>query len=229
MLRLRSWASSMMSVSYRDSSGIALNVVQQDAVGHHPNERAVADLIVESHAEANRPTDLYAELVGDSFRNGARRHPARLGMANQPVDATTRRDTEFGDLRTLSRSGFAGNDDHLVMLNRLHQLAGPAGDGQRVGVCDRRQSRGRRSPGVAPASSTIIHSAMMADRAPKAIGRSGTLSRCRRTRSLTSWRWHRTTITGSQQMSSNDSMFTPTDWCGVSPGRRLETSRSRAK
>ena len=79
MLRLRSWASSMISVSYAQQP-VALQLGQQDAVGHQLDQRVVADLVGEPHLVADRVAQLGAQLLGDPLGHAAGRDPARLGV-----------------------------------------------------------------------------------------------------------------------------------------------------
>ena len=57
-----------------------------------------------------------------------------LGVADQPTRAAARHQAQLRQLRALPAAGFAGDDQHLVGPDGLHDLVGPLGDGQRVGA-----------------------------------------------------------------------------------------------
>ena len=97
---------------------VALQLGEQDAVGHHPHERAVADAVVEAHGVADDVADRRAQLLGDALGDRAGGDPARLGVADQPVDAAPELEAQLRQLRALARPGLAGDDDDLVVADR---------------------------------------------------------------------------------------------------------------
>ncbi len=117
MLRLRSCASSMISVSYFAQPPVAANLVQQDAVRHHLDERRRARLIREAHLETDGLADAHVELGGEPARDGLRGDAPRLRVADHPVDAAARLEAELRQLRRLAAARVAADDDD-AMLSR---------------------------------------------------------------------------------------------------------------
>ena len=134
---------------------VAMELVEQDAVGHHPHQRRVADLVVEPHRVADAVADRGAQLVGDALGDRAGGHAARLGVTDHPVDAAPGLEAQLGQLGALARSGLAGDDDHLVLADGGDQLVAPGRDRERLRVLDRcapPASAPRRPPGSASTS-----------------------------------------------------------------------------
>ena len=113
---------------------VALDLGQQDAVGHHLDERGVAHLVGEPHRVADTVAERRSEFVGDPLGDRAGGHPPGLGVPDHPVDATTRFETQLGELCALARPGLPGDDHDLVVADRGEQLLAPLGDRQRLGV-----------------------------------------------------------------------------------------------
>jgi hypothetical protein len=111
---------------------------QQDAVGHHPHEGAVVDLVGEAHRVAHEVAERRADLLGHPGGDGAGGEPAGLGVADQPGDAPAQVEAHLGDLRALARPGLAGHDDDLVRRDGGHDLVPARRDRQRGGVAQRR-------------------------------------------------------------------------------------------
>ncbi len=127
---------------------VALQLGEQDAVGHHLDQRAVAGRVGEAHLVADRGTQLGAEFAGDPLRDGARRDPPRLGVPDLPGDPPAELEADLGELGGLPGARLTGDDHHLVIpdgrgdlvlaladreLRRVaqHGHAGPAGLGLR--------------------------------------------------------------------------------------------------
>ncbi len=116
---------------------VALDLGEQDAVGHQLDQRAVADLVGEAHGVADGVAERGVQLVGDALGDGAGGQPARLGVADRAADAAAELEADLGQLRGLARAGLAGDDDHLVRAIGLGDLVAPRADGQ-VGIGDGR-------------------------------------------------------------------------------------------
>ncbi len=95
-------------------AAVALDLGEQDAVGHQLDQGAVADLVGEAHGVADRLAKRGAQLVGDALRDGARGQPARLGVPDGAADAAAEFQADLGQLGRLARAGLAGDHDHLV-------------------------------------------------------------------------------------------------------------------
>ena len=63
---------------------VALDLGEEDAVGHHLDEGVLADPVVEPHGEADGVADLGAELLGDALGHRPGGEPPRLGVADEP-------------------------------------------------------------------------------------------------------------------------------------------------
>ena len=151
MLRLRSWASSMMSVSYlrrsrsrcssasRMPSVISLTRLAFDgAVGE-------ADLVADDVAE------LGAELLGDPLGHRAGGDPARLGVADQLAAVGRARpaaelEADLRQLGGLARAGLAGDDHDLVVADRRGDVVAARGDRELGRVGDLHNGRHSRPP-----------------------------------------------------------------------------------
>ncbi len=146
MFRLRSCASSMISVSYCLSSGSACDLREQDAVGHQldrcPGPRLVgeADLVADDLAERR------AQFLGDAARDARRRDAARLRMPDHAVFAASKRQADLRQLRGLARAGLAADDDDLMRLDGARDVLAPGRDRQFLGKGDGRQRRANPGP-----------------------------------------------------------------------------------
>ena len=117
---------------------VALDLGEQDAVGHQLDERAVADLVGEPHRVADDITERRVQLVGDALRDRARGEPARLGVPDRAAHAAAEFETDLGQLGRLARTGLARDDDDLVVANCRGEVVAFGADRQ-VGIGDRRQ------------------------------------------------------------------------------------------
>ena len=142
MFRLRSCASSMISVSYWREVLVARQLGQQDPVGHQLDHRGVADLVGEAHLPADRAAELDAQLLGDPGRHRAGGEAPRLGVADHPVHAAAQLQADLGDLGGLPGAGLAGDDHDLVVADRVGDLLAARADRQCRGVVD----AGQRGP-----------------------------------------------------------------------------------
>ena len=121
-------------------AAVALDVGEQDAVGHQPDQGAVAGLVGESHGVADRLAQRGAEFVGDAGGDGACSQPARLRVADGAADTAAEFQTDLGQLGGLARAGLAGHDHHLVGGDRGRDVGAFRGDRQ-IGVADLRYRR----------------------------------------------------------------------------------------
>ena len=113
---------------------VALDLGEQDAVGHHLDERGVADLVGEADGVADVVAELRSEFLGDPLGDRAGGDPPGLRVPDHPVDTPAGLEAQLGQLGALAGSGLAGDDHHLVVADRRQQLVAPLGDRQRVGV-----------------------------------------------------------------------------------------------
>ncbi len=136
MFRLRSCASSMISVSYCVSSRSPESLGEQDAVGHHLDVGAVADPVGEAHLVADGFAQRGAYLLGDPLGHGARRDAPRLGVPDQSADPATQLQADLWQLGGLARAGLPGDDDDLVVADRGKQVVLLLADRQGRGIAD---------------------------------------------------------------------------------------------
>ena len=114
---------------------VPLHLGQQDPVGHHLDQGAVAGLVGEPHLVADGGADLGAEFGGDPLRHRAGRDPSGLGMSDLAGNAAAELQADLRQLRGLPRTGFARDDDHLVVADGRGDLVLALADRQvrRVG------------------------------------------------------------------------------------------------
>ena len=93
---------------------VAVDLVQQDAVGHQLDAGVLADPVGEAHLVADQPADLFAQLFGDALGDGAGRDASRLGVADARAAELQQ---DLRQLRGLARPGLAGHDDDLVVAD----------------------------------------------------------------------------------------------------------------
>jgi hypothetical protein len=79
------------------------------------------------------------QLLRDARGHAARCEPARLGVADQALDAPAQLQAQLGQLGRLAGTRFAADDDHPVRLDGRSDLGALAGDRQLFRIGDRRQ------------------------------------------------------------------------------------------
>ena len=97
---------------------VVLHLGQQDAVGHHLDQRVGRYLVAESHLVADGRAEFGADLLGDAVGDRPGGDPARLRVADQAVDAAAEFEADLRQLGGLARAGLAGHDHHLVVADR---------------------------------------------------------------------------------------------------------------
>jgi hypothetical protein len=125
----------------RRQRAVALDLREQDAVGHHLDARVGTDLVVEPDLVPDRPADLGAELLGHALGDRPGRDAAGLGVADPTASAGrgARRaaaglEAELGQLRALARTRLAGDDQHLVVADRRDEIVAAFADREIRGV-----------------------------------------------------------------------------------------------
>ncbi|MCY1174198.1 hypothetical protein D9M73_143920 [compost metagenome] len=119
---------------------IILGFRQQDAVGHQFDQGAGITLILESHLIADQRAQRCTEFFGDPAGDAARSDPAGLGVADQAVLAATDFQANLRQLGGFTRAGLTGDDQHLMLFQRLFDFVALGGDRQAVVVTDHRQA-----------------------------------------------------------------------------------------
>src|SRR4030095_886625 len=113
---------------------VVLDLGQQDAVGHHLDQRLIADLVGEADLVPDRGAQRRAELLRDAFRDGPGRDPARLGVPDLAAYAAAQFETDLRQLGGLPGAGLAGHYDHLVVPDGGGDLVAAPADRQFVGI-----------------------------------------------------------------------------------------------
>ena len=83
---------------------VALHLGEQDAVGHHLDERVAAALVGEPDLVADGGAELDGQLLGEPLGDGAGRDAARLGVADDAVEAPAELEADLRDLGRLARA-----------------------------------------------------------------------------------------------------------------------------
>ena len=110
---------------------VALQLGEQDAVGHHLDAALLRRTVGEPDLVADRVAQLGAELLGDPLGDAARRDPARLGVADHLRSSpAAQRQADLRQLRGLARPGLAGDHDHLVVPDGLGDVVTTGRDRQ---------------------------------------------------------------------------------------------------
>ena len=109
---------------------VPLQLGEQDAVGHHLEQRVLAGLVGEPHLVADRGAELDAQLLADPLGDRACRDPTGLGVADHPLDPAAQLEADLGQLGGLARAGLAGDDHDLVLADRTPQVLTTLADRQ---------------------------------------------------------------------------------------------------
>ena len=118
---------------------VAVDLVQQDAVGHHLDAGRLARPVGEAHLVADQVSELDAELLGDALCDRAGGDAARLRVRDALASELQ---ADLRQLRRLARAGRTGDDHDLVVADCARDLLALPGDGQLGGVGD----HGKHSP-----------------------------------------------------------------------------------
>ncbi len=122
---------------------VAVDLVQEDAVGQERDLRVGGDLIGEAHLEPHGGAERHVELLRDPLRDRPGRDAAGLGVRDRlPAEL----EADLGELRRLARPGRAGHDDDLVLRDGARDLLPRGADGQLRRVVDAGFRRGHSVP-----------------------------------------------------------------------------------
>jgi hypothetical protein len=113
---------------------------QQDAVGHQFDQGIGIALILEPYLIADQRTQRRRQLFSNPARDAAGGDSTRLGVADQAMLTATDFQADFRQLGGFTRTGFAGNDQHLMLEQRLLDFVALGGDRQAVVVTNHRQA-----------------------------------------------------------------------------------------
>jgi hypothetical protein len=106
---------------------ILLEARRQHPLGGHQQVRARAESPFESNLPADLGADRPAALVGDTLRDGARRHAPGLQHDDRPIGEECRRHA-----RRLAGSGLRGDDDGTRSPKGIGNRVDEGVDGKRI-------------------------------------------------------------------------------------------------
>ena len=106
---------------------VAVDLVEQDAVGHERDARVFRHLVGEAHLVADGRAERHLQLLGDALGDRARRDPARLRVRDA---GAAELEADLRQLRRLARAGRARDDDDLVVADGARDLVPRGADGQ---------------------------------------------------------------------------------------------------
>ena len=106
---------------------IAVNLIEEDPVGHQLDAGVFADSVGEAHLVADEFAHLLAELFGDAFGYSASRNSPGLGVTDAGAPHFQQ---HLRNLGCLTRAGCPGDDDHLVVADGAHYVVPLLADGQ---------------------------------------------------------------------------------------------------
>ena len=119
---------------------VVLGLGQQDAVGHQLDQGGIGALILEPHLIADQFAQRRTQFLRHPGAHAARRQPARLGVADQPLHTPAQFQTDLGQLGGLAGTGLTGDHHHLVAGDGALDLLALGGDRQGVVVTDGRHA-----------------------------------------------------------------------------------------
>ena len=118
---------------------VMLELGEQDTVGHQLHMAVARELVREAHLVADHRAQWRVQFLRDTRGHAARRESARLGVADQALDAPAQLQAELGQLGRLAGTRFAADDDHRVIDDGARDLLAAGADGQRLGEFESRQ------------------------------------------------------------------------------------------
>ncbi|BDZ55790.1 hypothetical protein GCM10025870_28630 [Agromyces marinus] len=113
---------------------VAVDLVEEDAVGHDLDARRLARSVGEPHLVADEVAELDAEFVGDPLGDGPRRDAAGLRVRDRLAPEL---EADLRQLRGLARAGRARDDDDLVVADGARDVVASTADRQVGRVRDR--------------------------------------------------------------------------------------------
>lgn len=119
---------------------VVLGFRQQDAVGHQLDQGIGITLVFKPDLIADQRAKRRGEFFSDAAGDTARGDPARLGVADQTELATTDLQADLRQLGGFTRTGFTGNDQHLMLEQRVLDFIALGRNRQAVVIADHRQA-----------------------------------------------------------------------------------------
>jgi hypothetical protein len=106
---------------------VAVDLVEQDAVGHERDARVLLHLVGEADLVADRRAQRHLELFGDALRDRAGSDAARLRVRDPGAPEL---EADLRQLRRLPRTRRTRHDHDLVVADRARDLVPRGADGQ---------------------------------------------------------------------------------------------------
>ncbi|GAA1998587.1 hypothetical protein GCM10009755_02400 [Brevibacterium samyangense] len=135
---------------------VVLEFGEEDAVRHHLDPGVLLDLRGETHLIADALPELLAEFLREATGDRAGGDPARLGVADHPGDTEAEFEADLRDLGRLARTGLTGDDDDLVLPDRLRDLVTVLADRQLRRVRDVEGDTGAGRPAAFEARRVLL-------------------------------------------------------------------------
>ena len=111
--------------------GIALDLRQQDTVGHDAQTRLRRAFVREPHLIADFLAQLHVHFAGDSLGDGTCGEPARLRVHDLPAVRTAPQlKQDLRQLRGLAGTRLSGDDHHLARLDGFGDFVASRGNRQ---------------------------------------------------------------------------------------------------
>ena len=109
---------------------VALDLREQDAVGHQLDARVPRGVPLKPHLVAHLPAEPRSELRRDPGGDAARRDSPRLGMADHRAGAPPGLETDLRELGALARTGRADHERDRMPGDRPRDVSRPLRDWQ---------------------------------------------------------------------------------------------------
>ena len=124
---------------------VVLGFGQQYAVGHQLDQGVGITLILKPHLIADQRPQRRTQFFSDPAGNTTRCNPARLGVTDQPVLAAANFEADFRQLSGFTRTGFTGQNQHLMLEQRRLDLVALGGNRQIFVITNQRHAGCSRS------------------------------------------------------------------------------------
>ncbi len=107
---------------------VALDLGEQDAIGHQLDRGLGAHPVMEAHLVADRRPEFGAEFLRDPAGEAARGDAPGLGMTDAAEDAPAEFEADLRQLGRFTGAGLAAQDNHLVIADQCGDLVAALAD-----------------------------------------------------------------------------------------------------
>ena len=105
---------------------VAPDLIEQKSVSEQLDRGCASGAVIETNGVTYLIPELDLELLGDSRGHRTRGEPARLRVPDSAADTATKFQTDLGNLSCLTRTRFAGDDDDLIVADRVSDIFAPS-------------------------------------------------------------------------------------------------------